>query len=61
MSGVKTVSIEKLREEHQSLAAAVAEGAVPGDSYRRVDRLRESPAFVELVAAKRAGARETEQ
>lgn len=55
------VSIEKLREEHQSLAAAVAEGAVPGNSSKRADRLRESPAFVELVAAKRAGARETEQ
>ena len=58
MSGTETVSIEKLRKEHQSLAVAVAEGTVPGDSFKRVDRLRESPAFVELVATKRAGARE---
>ena len=55
------VSIDKLREEHQSLAAAIAEGAVPGDSSKRVIRLRESPAFVELIAVKRAGARESEQ
>lgn len=48
-------------KEPQGLAAVVAEGAVPGDSSKRVDRLRESPAFVELVAAKRAGARDTEQ
>lgn len=55
------VSIEKLREEHQSLAVAVAEGTVPGNSLKRADRLRESPAFVELIASKRAGAREAEK
>ncbi len=58
---MEQVSIKKLREEHQSLAAAVAASTVPGDSSKRADRLRESPAFVELVAAKRAGAREAEK
>ncbi|KKL19008.1 hypothetical protein LCGC14_2469760 [marine sediment metagenome] len=58
---MEQVSIEKLRKEHQSLAAAVAEGTVPGNSSKRTAMLRESPAFVELVAAKRAGAREAEK
>lgn len=50
--------VEKLREQHQRFAENAAKGrVVSGISQVRTDRLRKNPAFVELIAAKRAEAR----